>query len=109
MKVGVIRCRETENICPATTDIKMALERKGVFEGEDAVELIGIVSCGGCPGKNAVLRAKEIVKRGADTIAFASCVSKGNPLGFPCPNFEVMKRAVAAAVGEEIKILDYTH
>ncbi len=43
---------QTEDICPATTDFKVMKEKKLAFEGiEGEIEVIGIVSCGGCPGK----------------------------------------------------------
>ena len=86
MKVGIIRCAATEDYCPGTTDFKMLRERRGVFEGigED-IELVGFTSCGGCPGKRVPLRVRELVKRGADTIVFASCIKKGTPIGYPCP------------------------
>lgn len=70
MKIGIIRCRATENYCPGTTDFKSLKIKNGSFstlEGE--LELVGFVSCGGCPGKEAVLRAKELVRRGAECIA----------------------------------------
>lgn len=52
MKIGIIRCMQTEDMCPATTDLKYAREKKGAFEGiEGDIEIIGINSCGGCPGK----------------------------------------------------------
>lgn len=110
MKVGIIRCMQTEDMCPATTDLKVIQHKKGVFSNiKEEIELIGINSCGGCPGKKAVTRAGEMVKRGADTIAFASCISRGNPIGFACPNAETMKTAVAKKLGDDITILDYTH
>lgn len=68
---------------------------KAAFEGvEGDIEIIGMISCGGCPGKKAVSRAAEMVKRGADTIALASCITKGNPIGFPCPHAQAMKCAI---------------
>lgn len=110
MKVGIIRCMQTEDYCPATTDIRCATQKQGVFENvQEDVELIGINSCGGCPGKKAVLRAREMVKRGADTIAFASCIGKGLPIGFACPFARKMMDAVSQDLGAEIRILDYTH
>jgi len=110
MKVGLIRCRQTEDMCPGTADFKFMREKKGAFEGvEGDIEIIGVVSCGGCPGKKAVARAKEMVKRGADTIVFASCITRGNPIGVPCPHAQVMLDAVKRAVGKDIRILDYTH
>ena len=86
MKVGIIRCQQTEDMCPGTTDFKVAKEGKLAFEEIGPSEIIGFVSCGGCPGKRAALRAKKMVERGAEVILFASCVFKGNPLGFACPN-----------------------
>ena len=110
MKVGVIRCMQTEDFCPGTTDFMMIANKQGAFEGiDEEIIIVGFASCGGCPGKKSVLRAKELVRRGADTIAFASCIHKGSPIGYPCPFAEKMKSVIVAAVGEEIKILDYTH
>jgi predicted metal-binding protein len=110
MKVGLIRCLQTEDMCPATTCFKVMKEKKLAFEcvSED-IEIVGVNTCGGCPGKKAVTRAAEMVKRGADTIVLASCITKGNPIGFACPHAEQMKNAIAKKVGDSIKIIDYTH
>lgn len=110
MKAGIIRCMQTEDICPGTTDFKVMREKKCAFEHvEDEVKLIGFTTCGGCPGKKAVARAVEMVKRGADTIVLASCITKGNPIGFPCPHAQAIKEAIAKNLGESVKIIDYTH
>lgn len=109
MKAAILRCMQTEDYCPATTDIRCALDNTGVFADAGPVQLIGINSCGGCPGKKAVLRAREMVRRGADTIVFASCITRGNPIGFACPFAKKMIQAVAQDLGPDITILDYTH
>lgn len=110
MKVGLIRCMQTEDMCPGTTDFKVMKEKKLAFEGvEGEIEIIGFTSCGGCPGKKAVTRAAEMVKRGADTIVLASCITRGNPIGFVCPNAEQMKAAIEKKLGDSIQIIDYTH
>ena len=110
MKAGIIRCMQTEDICPGTADFNMLRERRGVFEGvEEDIELVGFTNCGGCPGKRVPLRVRELVKRGADTIVFASCIKKGTPIGYPCPFAEKMKQLIETDLGEKIKILDYTH
>lgn len=110
MKVGVIRCTQTEDFCPGTADFRVIRERKGAFAGVDEdIEIVGFVSCGGCPGKRAVLRARELVKRGADTIVFASCIRKGTPIGFPCPNADSMIEAVRRDLGDSVRYLEYTH
>jgi len=109
MKIGIIRCQQTEDLCPGSTDFKVAKEGKGAFEALGPAEIIGFVSCGGCPGKGAVSRAKMLASRGAEAVVFASCISKGNPIDFPCPHFKQMKSSVAQAVGEKIKIIEWTH
>ena len=110
MKVGVIRCMQTEDMCPGTADFKVIKDKKCAFEGvEGDIEIIGFNSCGGCPGKKAVTRAAEMVKRGADTIILASCITRGNPIVFACPNAKEMKEAIAKKLGDNIKIIDYTH
>jgi predicted metal-binding protein len=108
-KVGIIRCQQTEDICPGSMDFKVASEGKLAFEETGPVEIIGFVSCGGCPGKRAVSRAKIMVDRGAEAIVFASCIKRGTPMGFACPNYEVMKEAIARKIGASIKIIEYTH
>lgn len=110
MKVGLIRCMQTEDMCPATTCFKVMNTKKLAFEGiEEDIEVIGVNTCGSCPGKKAVTRADEMVKRGADTIVLASCITKGNPIGFACPHATQMKAAIEKKIGESIRIIDYTH
>ncbi|MDF2822418.1 MAG: hypothetical protein K0R15_2866 [Clostridiales bacterium] len=110
MKVGLIRCMQTEDMCPATTCFKVMNTKKLAFVGiEEEIEVIGVNTCGGCPGKKAVTRAAEMVKRGADTIVLASCITRGNPIGFACPHAEQMKAAIEKKVGESINMIDYTH
>jgi len=58
LKVGMIRCQQTEDMCPGNTDFKVAKAGKLAFEETGPVEVVGFVSCGGCPGKRAIIRAK---------------------------------------------------
>ena len=101
---------QTEDFCPGTTDFRMIREKKGAFEGvEEDIEIIGFINCGGCPGKKAVLRARELVNRGADSIAFASCIQKGTPIGYGCPFAKRMKDVIQNDLGDGIRLIDYTH
>ena len=110
MQVYRIRCMQTEDFCPGTTDFRMIREKKGAFEGvEEDIEIIGFINCGGCPGKKAVLRARELVNRGADSIAFASCIQKGTPIGYACPFAKRMKDVIQNDLGDGIRLIDYTH
>lgn len=63
LRVAIIRCQQTEDMCPGTTDFKVAREGMAAFETTGAVEIVGFVSCGGCPGKRAAARAKMMVER----------------------------------------------
>ena len=74
MKVGIIRCQQTEDMCPGNTDFKVAKEGKLAFAEIGPSEVIGFISCGGCPGKRAAIRAKLMVDRGAEVIVLASCI-----------------------------------
>jgi predicted metal-binding protein len=76
---------QTEDMCPTTACLKMMREKKLAFEGiTEHIEVIGINTCGGCPGKKAVTRAVKMVKWGSNTILLASCIFKGTPIDFPC-------------------------
>jgi predicted metal-binding protein len=109
IKIGIIRCQQTEDMCPGTMDFKVASEGKMAFVETGPAEIVGFVSCGGCPGKKAVSRAKLMVERGAEAVVLASCISKGNPINFPCPHYEEMKESIAKKIGPGIKIIEWTH
>ncbi len=108
-KVGIIRCQQTEDLCPGTTDFAMAKSGKGAFEQLGPSEVVGFVSCGGCPGKRAVARARMLVDRGAEAVFLASCIFRGTPIGFACPHAEAMKSAIARKLGTEVALIDWTH
>ena len=108
-KVGIIRCQQTEDMCPGTGCFSAVMGGKLAFAGYGECIITGFVTCGGCPGKRAVPRARMLVERGAEIIAFASCIFKGTPIGFPCPNAGMMEKAIQKKTGAEIIILDYTH
>lgn len=84
-------------------------KKTGAFaESGEEIELVGFINCGGCPGKKTVLRVRELVRRGADAIALASCISKGTPIGYPCPFAQKMKELIAREA-PNIRIIEYTH
>lgn len=110
MKIGLIRCMQTEEMCPASRCLDVMRRKKDAFAGvEGEVELVGVTTCGGCPGKKAGLRAAMMLRRGAQAIALASCITKGTPIDYACPFAAKLARVVRAAVGEEVPIFDYTH
>lgn len=110
MKVGLIRCMKTEDMCSSSMDLKAMKEKKGAFKGiEEDIELIGINTCGGCNGEKAAARAAKMIKHGADTIALATCITKMSPLGNPCPYAEQMKAAIENKLCGKYKLIDHTH
>ncbi|WP_165171714.1 CGGC domain-containing protein [Adlercreutzia sp. ZJ242] len=110
MKVGIIRCRQTEDACPGTKCFEAIRLRTGAFSGvEEDVEIVGFTTCGGCPGKKAVFRARDLVARGADTIVFASCITKGTPIGYPCPFAKRMISFTDGNLDEGVRILEHSH
>lgn len=100
---------QTEDLCGGNACLKFASAGLGAFAEVGEVEVVGFVSCGGCPGKKAVPRAEMLVKKGAEVIVLASCISLGTPIGFPCPFAEQIKDAIAHRLGTNITILDYSH
>ena len=109
MKIGIIRCRQTEDMCAGNGCFKAAKENAGAFQDLEAVEIVGFISCGGCPGKRAVMRAKRMAEQGAQIIMQSSCISKGTPIGFPCPFAEEMRDAIQRRIGENVEIRTYSH
>ncbi len=110
MKVGLIRCMKTEDICPASTCFKVINTKKKAFKDiSDDIEIIGVSTCGGCPGKKAAKRAVKMVKHGADTIALASCITKEGYKGHLCPYAQQIKSDIKDKIDSSIKIIDYTH
>ena len=87
IKIGITRYQQTEDMCPGTMDFIVASEGKMAFAETGPAEIVGFVSCGGCLGKRAVSMANLMGERGAQAIVLASCISKGNPIDFPCPHY----------------------
>jgi predicted metal-binding protein len=98
-------------MCPSITCLKNIREKQGAFEGvEEDIEIIGINTCGGCPGKKILTRAKKMVRLGADTIVLASCLKFGTPVGYSCPYFSQIHEALTNRLKDKnITIIDWTH
>ena len=82
MKIGIIRCRMTEDYCPGTSDFKAIRERSGVFAdvpADEPIELVGFNNCGGCPGKKAAGEAR----RRHDRFCFLHPEGKSDRLSVP--------------------------
>ncbi|MBE6007864.1 MAG: CGGC domain-containing protein [Lachnospiraceae bacterium] len=112
MKIGLIRCLQTEDMCPAYGCFRAVEHRIGAFmelDEDTEIHIGAVVTCGGCPGKKAVTRAETMINRGCDAIALATCISKGTPIEFPCPHFKEMKEAIQKRIGKDVTFFDFTH
>lgn len=109
MKAGIIRCQQTEDTCPGDRGFEIARAGRGAFAETGPVEIIGFVSCGGCPGKKVLQRARLLVRKGVDCIALATCMSKDGPTGFACPQFQQIRQVLGEKIPAGIKILDWTY
>ncbi|MCL1972443.1 MAG: CGGC domain-containing protein [Endomicrobia bacterium] len=110
MKIGIIRCMQTEDYCPGTADFRAIKNKTGIFENiKDDIEIIGMINCGGCPGKKITMRAMKMIEKGADTIAMATCINKGSSNNFACPFSEKIMNHLTERLAKDIKILPYTH
>ena len=86
MKLGIIRCMQTEDYCPGTTDFRLLAAHEGAFQNiSEPIELVGFTSCGGCPGKRAPLRARLLVERGADLYVYLLS-ARARPSATPAPS-----------------------
>ena len=85
MKLGIIRCAQTEDYCPGTTDFRMIKERKGAFEGiTEDIEIIGFINCGGCPAKGGS-KSKGACKTRGGYHCFCLLYSKRHTHRLPLP------------------------
>jgi len=108
-KVGIIRCQQTEDLCAGIVDFNVAQRGILAFQETGSVDIIGFVSCGGCPGKRVIQRVQLMLAEKADIIVFASCITKGNPFGFPCPHYKFIKKAIRKKLGNDFQIIEWTH
>ncbi len=93
MKVGIIICDRYSD-CAGGKCFRSVREREGAFakySSEADLEVIGFVSCGGCPGGNIEYAPEEMINNGAEAIHLATGLVVGYP---PCPYTEYFKSFV---------------
>lgn len=83
-KIGIINCSNFDQDlnCCASCCLKAARERSGFFEKYEesgGAEIVGLLSCSGCPTLMAhekiVRRVRSLVRAGAEVIHFSSCMN----------------------------------
>lgn len=108
-KVGIIRCQLTEDKCPGTNDFRAAANGLKAFETVGNCEVIGFISCGGCPGTKVSNRVQLLEAKGANVIAVSSCITKGSPFKKSCHNWTKMNADIKSHIDQKTILLDYTH
>ena len=106
MKVAMIRCLKAEEECIAKPCLDLIKERQNQFSDIDEIELVGLITCGGCPGKKISLRVKSLLEEGADKVVLTSCMTKGTCRDELCPHLEAIKESVLQMVDRDKVIFD---
>lgn len=102
VRLGIIICDRYRS-CAAGKCLRALGEREGAFSryaGRD-VELVGITTCGGCPGGNVEYAPEEMAKNGATVVHLATGLVVGYP---PCPYIEYFQRFIPEKHGLEVVI-----
>lgn len=107
MKIGIIKCEETLDHCPSTGCFWAIKEKKGKFRDYKSIEIIGLTTCGGCPGRKIVARVRNMKKRGAEVVHLGMCMVEPHPEPPKCPFIQEIKKALKERV--DIKIVEGTH
>lgn len=106
MKIGIIICDRYRG-CAGGKCFRAARERAGGFShysAEEALDVVGFTTCGGCPGGNIEYAPEEMVKNGAEAIHFATGLVVGYP---PCPYSDYFKEFIEA--GYDVPVVIGTH
>lgn len=86
VRVAIIGCQKASSCKYAAKDLGAVQHRSGTFSGIGDNEIVGYVTCGGCPGKRTLARAKMLAEIGADVIALSSSLNKDEQDGYTCPH-----------------------
>ncbi|SHH33220.1 Predicted metal-binding protein [Thermosyntropha lipolytica DSM 11003] len=80
--------------------------RSKFFAGYDEnAEIIGFVTCGGCPGRRVLRLIESMKKHGLNVVHLSSCMLMET--GYPkCPHYEEIKKTVE---NKGIRVVEGTH
>jgi len=104
-KIGIIICDRYRS-CAAGKCLRAMHNREGAFSvyKNEEIELVGLTTCGGCPGGNVEYAPAEMKKNGVDVIHLATGLVVGYP---PCPWLEFFAQFIPAKYG--IPVVVGTH
>jgi predicted metal-binding protein len=102
-KIGIIICDRYRE-CGGGKCFRAVRERRGAFSrypADEALEIVGYSTCGGCPGANIEHVPEEMKKNGAEVIHLATGFVVGYP---PCPYLCDFKTFIEAAFGVPVVV-----
>lgn len=103
VKIGVLICDRNRK-CTGNKCFRAITEREGMFSlypADEKIEVVGWMTCGGCPGERLEFAPADMKKYGADAIYLASCYLAGYPA---CPYIEDHKDYIENVVGLPVVI-----
>ena len=106
MKIGIIICDRYKS-CAGGKCFRSMQKREGAFDiysKDEALEIVGFTSCGGCPGGNIEYAPEEMTKNGVEAIHLATGLVVGYP---PCPYISHFKEFIEDKY--EIPVVIGTH
>lgn len=102
-RIGIIICARYRD-CGGGKCFRAMRERRGafaVYPADEAVEIVGYSTCGGCPGGNVEHVPEEMKRNGAEVIHLATGLVVGYP---PCPNIRRFKLFIETVHGVPVVI-----
>lgn len=101
-KIGIIICHRYHT-CAAGKCLRSFYNREGAFSvyKNVEIELVGITTCGGCPGGNVEYAPAEMKKNGAEIIHLATGLVVGYP---PCPQINSFCQFIPEKFGIQVVI-----
>lgn len=102
-KIAIIICARYRD-CGGGKCFRALRERHGGFSSyatDQALEIVGYASCGGCPGGNVEYAPAEFVNNGCDVVHLATGLVVGYP---PCPHIKQFKEFIEKNYGLPVVI-----
>jgi predicted metal-binding protein len=106
MKIGIIICDRYKD-CAGGKCFRSMRNREGAFgiySKDEALEVVGYTTCGGCPGGNIEYSPMEMINNGAEAIHLATGFVVGYP---PCPYISRFKKFMEKHY--DVKVIVGTH
>ena len=102
VKVAIVIC-DRYKTCAGGKCFRALQKKEGAFSRykDQAVEIVGFTSCGGCPGGNIEYAPEEMKKNGAQIVHLATGLVVGYP---PCPHIEYFQNFIKQRYGLEVVV-----